>query len=367
MTRPLRARDHDAPDQAHPPPYPRRAGLRHGHDDGRDPRGHGHLGRGVRRDRRRRDPRRRRQGAQGRLRGRRGGRPGLPRAPDRRLGLLAQVRRPDPPGPQPEEPGRGAPVDDDPQPDRRAVDRAVLDRAAPPASGAAPCDPNNAAGTFIDGSNGTFRIRSTGRVSPTARKKRSIIATFRRRNFLNYVYFTDLETSDPAFYVRGAQGLVTRENPRPSPLQQRNVVAWAAEECYVLARGPRRPSSSSATRARARAGSAAARGPPTPRTAARSTSSATRRAPTRSAGRSTPTTRSSSAATRSSGARRPTRSRSPARRRATSTARPATAGADCGNGAPAGQLPRLGQHQPGLRHVAQERAARDASALECCA
>ena len=51
---------------------------------------------------------------------------------------------------------------------------------------------------------GTFRIRSTGFAGNA---KVSIIATFKRASFLDYVYFTQLETSDP----------VTYGYPNPSP------------------------------------------------------------------------------------------------------------------------------------------------------
>jgi Tfp pilus assembly protein PilX len=44
---------------------------------------------------------------------------------------------------------------------------------------------------------GTFRIRSTG-FSGSA--KRSIVATFKQASFLDYVYFTQYETSDPVTY-----------------------------------------------------------------------------------------------------------------------------------------------------------------------
>ena len=44
---------------------------------------------------------------------------------------------------------------------------------------------------------GTFRIRSTG-YSGTV--KQQVVATYRRSSFLDYVYFTQLETSDPVTY-----------------------------------------------------------------------------------------------------------------------------------------------------------------------
>ena len=44
---------------------------------------------------------------------------------------------------------------------------------------------------------GTFRIRSTGFAG---KAEVSIIATFKPASFLDYVYFTQLETSDPVTY-----------------------------------------------------------------------------------------------------------------------------------------------------------------------
>jgi type II secretory pathway pseudopilin PulG len=46
-------------------------------------------------------------------------------------------------------------------------------------------------------SEGTFRIRSTGYAGDA---RRSVVATFRRASFLDYLYFTQLETSDPVTY-----------------------------------------------------------------------------------------------------------------------------------------------------------------------
>ena len=48
--------------------------------------------------------------------------------------------------------------------------------------------------------DGTFRIRVTGRPSPTSKLRRTINATFRRDSFLDFLYFTDYETLDPAAY-----------------------------------------------------------------------------------------------------------------------------------------------------------------------
>jgi hypothetical protein len=62
------------------------------------------------------------------------------------------------------------------------------------------CNISNPTGTMLEagGPNiGTFRIRSTGFSGNT---KSSIVATFKQATFLDYVYFTQLETSDPVTY-----------------------------------------------------------------------------------------------------------------------------------------------------------------------
>lgn len=100
-----------------------------------------------------------------------------------------------------------------------------------PANGAAQCSTANAQSTFIDNATGTFRVRSTGRSSSTSTKYRSVVATFRRRGFLDYVYFTDYETQNPAFYVVDSQGALTKEDPRTNGQPQRDVVSWASDEC----------------------------------------------------------------------------------------------------------------------------------------
>jgi hypothetical protein len=66
--------------------------------------------------------------------------------------------------------------------------------------GNAQCDSQNPNATMLEASGsytGTFRIRSTG-FSGTA--KVSIIASYKQATFLDYVYFTQLETSDPVTY-----------------------------------------------------------------------------------------------------------------------------------------------------------------------
>jgi hypothetical protein len=69
-----------------------------------------------------------------------------------------------------------------------------------PATGQTSCSTSNPVGTMLEQgavNTGSFRIRSTGFVANT---KASIVATFRRASLLDYIYFTQLETSDPITY-----------------------------------------------------------------------------------------------------------------------------------------------------------------------
>lgn len=80
-----------------------------------------------------------------------------------------------------------------------------------PASGKSSCNTNDPVGSMIEGAGvatGTFRIRSTGYSGPGcdtdpdggACVRRSVVASYKRASFLDYVYFTQLETSDPQTY-----------------------------------------------------------------------------------------------------------------------------------------------------------------------
>jgi type II secretory pathway pseudopilin PulG len=63
------------------------------------------------------------------------------------------------------------------------------------------CDVEHATESMLqslDPLKGTFRIRSTGYAANNTR--RSIVATFKPASFLDYVYFTQRETSDPRTY-----------------------------------------------------------------------------------------------------------------------------------------------------------------------
>jgi Tfp pilus assembly protein PilX len=102
-----------------------------------------------------------------------------------------------------------------------------------PANGQAQCDVNNATGSMIVSNgpqSGTFSIRSTGYSNNVSRK---IVASFRRRSFLDFLYFTDKETSDPAWYVLDGNGNPTRSGDRFTNTWRPNsdLPSWAATKC----------------------------------------------------------------------------------------------------------------------------------------
>jgi hypothetical protein len=69
-----------------------------------------------------------------------------------------------------------------------------------PASGHSTCSTADPVGSMLEQSGpntGSFRIRSTGYA---ANAKASIVATYKRASLLDYIYFTQLETSDPVTY-----------------------------------------------------------------------------------------------------------------------------------------------------------------------
>lgn len=118
-----------------------------------------------------------------------------------------------------------------------------------PANGKTACNASDPVGTMIDDDTATFRVRVTGRglkVDGTpGDSRRSIIATFKRKSFLDYIYFTDLETLDPTLYpARYAPGSTqTKENPGNNDVDgsgDRSVVQWGNQVCaqYHYVKGP---------------------------------------------------------------------------------------------------------------------------------
>jgi Tfp pilus assembly protein PilX len=92
----------------------------------------------------------------------------------------------------------------------------------PNTAGTELCDTTKNGAGMVDPKTGTFRIRATGRSRTAANSndrpvKRSIIATFRRKSFIDFLYFTDFETLDPYAYPTGGTYDPT----------------WAANNCAV--------------------------------------------------------------------------------------------------------------------------------------
>ena len=74
------------------------------------------------------------------------------------------------------------------------------------------CVTDRQAGSVIDVASGTFKMRFTGRPSRPRTRGRSIVATFRRNGFLNFVYFTDYENRDPEAIANSAIARTAQTN-----------------------------------------------------------------------------------------------------------------------------------------------------------
>jgi hypothetical protein len=95
-----------------------------------------------------------------------------------------------------------------------------------PANGSATCSTASPDSSMIDAASGTFKIRSTGQDLAT-HTKRSIVATFKRKSFLDYLYFTDKETRAPGLYGMNVNSRTTRENVGAG----RDLITWARDQC----------------------------------------------------------------------------------------------------------------------------------------
>lgn len=94
-----------------------------------------------------------------------------------------------------------------------------------PLAGQNACDPNNPDGTMID-SAGTFRVRVSGR---SGKATRAVVATFRRKGFLDYLYYTQYETLDPALAAVAA-GLSTWPT-QISGTDPTTFTQWESQNC----------------------------------------------------------------------------------------------------------------------------------------
>jgi hypothetical protein len=109
-----------------------------------------------------------------------------------------------------------------------------------PATGKSSCSTSDPVGSMIEPSGamqGTFRIRSTGYAGD---EKRSIVAQLKRSSFLDYVYFTQYETSDPVTYgdpddvEDASENCETwRRDGRPNPTSWRpwcNIITFISDD-----------------------------------------------------------------------------------------------------------------------------------------
>ncbi len=107
--------------------------------------------------------------------------------------------------------------------------------------GSANCSTSDPAGTMLEGATsaqpGTFRIKSTGYAGDSTQ---SIVATMKRRSFLDYIYFTQLETSDPVTYgdaatIAGAYTQCTKKvGPNMSTGRYAQPIPGSSQYCDVI-------------------------------------------------------------------------------------------------------------------------------------
>jgi hypothetical protein len=79
--------------------------------------------------------------------------------------------------------------------------------------------PTQAEDTMIDKSTGTFRVRSTGQSRGITR---SIVTTFRRSSFLDFIYFTDYEALDPLTFESATDQATARGCVQYRPVRDTN-------------------------------------------------------------------------------------------------------------------------------------------------
>jgi type II secretory pathway pseudopilin PulG len=97
-----------------------------------------------------------------------------------------------------------------------------------PAPGADTCVKGDET-TMLNENSGTFRIRSTGESRGI---RRSIVTTMRRTSFLDYLYFTDYEASDPNSFA-STQDQNTARTYCVQYRQIRNQVQWCRDNVNI--------------------------------------------------------------------------------------------------------------------------------------
>jgi len=111
-----------------------------------------------------------------------------------------------------------------------------------PANGAAACSTASPDTTFVDQTTRTFRIRTIGRAgAPPAGcgtggaracpPTRTLVATFHRQSFLDYLYFTDRETYDPLLEMFAWKTPDLHGNPTATTSPVDFAGSWAPSNC----------------------------------------------------------------------------------------------------------------------------------------
>ena len=104
-----------------------------------------------------------------------------------------------------------------------------------PANGKPLCEVSTAAAptladdSMIDKMTGTFRIRATGESRGV---RRSIVTTFRRNSFLDFIYFTDYEALDPLTFVNESDRNTARANC-VRYREERNTNSWCRDNVNI--------------------------------------------------------------------------------------------------------------------------------------
>ena len=95
------------------------------------------------------------------------------------------------------------------------------------------CDLANPVLSNIEANNpaGTFRIQSTGYATGDGKTaKRTIVATYAHTSFLNFVYYTKFETSDPSTYSDGKHDYTECAKPRAKRPEFCNTIDFITED-----------------------------------------------------------------------------------------------------------------------------------------
>jgi hypothetical protein len=99
-----------------------------------------------------------------------------------------------------------------------------------PAPGKTACDPSDPIGSMID-ADGNIKVRSTGHVKGTS-NVRAIVTTLRRKGFLDFLYFTDLENQDLSYSKFELSSIPTRATTTAgTPVSGLDLLNWAADKC----------------------------------------------------------------------------------------------------------------------------------------